>query len=345
MTNKEKKEYMSLALAYSSGAPFISELEKRADFYAKRPKRLYKYRSFDEHSIEMLDGCYAYSTPVGRLDDPFDCLTNIDLDRLCDGSNITLSDAIINAIVETVFSHPHSDSIGKEELVALAKKSVANGNCDYQVLCAELEKLDNISDKQKQAFCSVMLNFQSVTNSIVQSESITNLLNLLLKAKDSIGVCSLTTQRDNKVMWSLYGSTYKGYCVEYEEITDPDTLKCLRPVIYTKRFDNDIVGRLVVFSLESIIRMVTNGQMSTNIGALDELMCTKDADWKFQDEWRIVSNPGAHIPLKAKAVYLGFDVQPENEKKMMACAKRNGFALYKMNSPTGSKKVTYTKIV
>lgn len=37
ITNKEKREYLTLALAYN-GQAFISELQKRNEFNSKRPK-------------------------------------------------------------------------------------------------------------------------------------------------------------------------------------------------------------------------------------------------------------------------------------------------------------------
>ena len=47
MTNEEKKEYLSLKLAYQS-TPFISELEKRSHYFEMTPKTLFKYRKFDK---------------------------------------------------------------------------------------------------------------------------------------------------------------------------------------------------------------------------------------------------------------------------------------------------------
>lgn len=167
MTNEEKKEYLSLKLAYQS-TPFISELEKKNDYISKTPKTLFKYRKFDEYSFDMIENEYVYLAPAGVLDDPFDCLTNIDLENINDANSFNLS-------------------------------------------------------------------------------------------KEKVGVCSFTTKRDNKPMWSLYADTYKGYCIEYE------TLQNICPVIYTKEFDNNIIKTMVKFSLKTIIRFISSGQIKTEM--------------------------------------------------------------------------------
>lgn len=49
--------------------------------------------------------------------------------------------------------------------------------------------------------------------------------------------------------------------------------------------------------------------------------------------------------IKAKAVYLGFDVTAENQERMVRCAKHKGFSLFKMKTPKDTKKIEYDKLV
>lgn len=81
-------------------------------------------------------------------------------------------------------------------------------------------------------------------------------------------------------------------------------------------------------------------------GCFTQLICTKDSDWEYQDEWRIVGNANAKIkPMKIKSIYLGFDVSEENEKIIKELAMNKSFDIFKMNKPTGTKEITYTKII
>ena len=76
-----------------------------------------------------------------------------------------------------------------------------------------------------------------------------------------------------------------------------------------------------------------------------ELFCTKDTDWSYQQEWRLIANAGGHFGfLNINAIYLGFKVKKSNETKMKRYAKKYGFKLYKMNPPNGNKRISYTKI-
>ena len=75
MTNKEKEQYLSYMMIFKS-QPFLCELMEKNEFLNQMPKTLYKYRSFDKYTKEMLEEPYVFLAPVKNLDDPFDCLTN-----------------------------------------------------------------------------------------------------------------------------------------------------------------------------------------------------------------------------------------------------------------------------
>ena len=76
-----------------------------------------------------------------------------------------------------------------------------------------------------------------------------------------------------------------------------------------------------------------------------ELFCTKDSDWSYQSEWRLIGKAEDHChELKIKSIYLGFKVNKTNENKMKRYASKYGFNLYKMNAPSGDKIIRYTKI-
>ena len=79
---------------------------------------------------------------------------------------------------------------------------------------------------------------------------------------------------------------------------------------------------------------------------MNELFCTKDTDWAYQDEWRLIGNAGAHCTkLKVKAVYVGFKVSDNNLLKLKRIAKKRGFKVFLMNAPRGKKKISYSQVV
>lgn len=343
MTNKEKREYLNLALAYN-GQAFVSELERKNEFHSKRPKNFFKFRKFDEFAFDMLENEYVYLAPAGQLDDPFDCLMNIDLKRVYKKGTFKLSNNTIGAIIDTVSSHMGNKPIDRRELIRIFNACTRGESVDSKLLSDELYKLSYFSKQEKDLFYQVIINFSAVINALTETDELKKLFIQLKNAGNTIGVCSLTTKRDNKVMWSLYGDTYKGYCVEYEEIKEPEILKCIKPVVYSKKVDKAIIRTIIKFSIETSLRFASNGKIPTNIGIFDELTCSKDSNWAFQDEWRIVTKSKTKVRLKAKAVYLGFDITKENEEKIIACAKRKAFKVFKMKKPTGPTKIEYIQI-
>lgn len=344
MTNEEKKEYLNLKIAYHS-TPFMAEIEKKQDYISKTPRTLYKYRKFDDFSFDMIENDYVFLASTGSLDDPFDCLTDIDLKSIYKAENFSLTKEMNEYIIDIIFNHPHSEEVNKEKMIALIEESTIEGRINYTILKRKLDENNNFTNEQKNLLLNTMKNFKNTISTIINSKKFKNLFTLLIHSKEKIGVCSFTTKRDNRPMWSLYADRYKGYCVEYKMPIAKDLMQNLYPVIYTKDFDNNIVNALVKFTIEVIIRFCTNGKMKTELGCFAELICTKDSDWEYQDEWRLIGDANTKLkPFKIKAIYLGFDVDENNEKMILDYAARKGFNVYKMNKPINTKKITYIKL-
>ena len=90
-------------------------------------------------------------------------------------------------------------------------------------------------------------------------------------------------------------------------------------MIYTKRNNNSIVEKFTEYLISAMMRAITNGHVTGNIGATMELFCTKDSEWSYQSEWRLIAKAGTTCNrLKIKAIYLGFKVNKTNEERMRA---------------------------
>ena len=176
---------------------------------------------------------------------------------------------------------------------------------------------------------------------------------VLKEAGERVGVCSLSEINDNKVMWSLYCNEYKGYCVEYSIRNTKEGRRFLFPVIYTRKPNNNFIKKMFDSMFGELNRQVylrsnprEQNSVITNVGAIYELSCVKDIDWRFQKEWRVVGEPEDHFTeADIKAVYLGFKVSKSNENKMIRLAKKQHFNLFKMKSPNGKKRIEYLKLV
>lgn len=344
MNNKEKRKYMTDMLVFDS-TPFLSEFETRRDFLKKTPTILYKYRSFDEFSFEMIDEGYAFLAPVNGLDDPFDCLNDFSLKGFYNKKKNTITLEALDFIINMVCPNG-LQGMSREEVRELAAQCITEGGIDYEK-APKIIKSDGVVTTTTVEPLFVALNtFNENFQRQLENTEITGFAENAMNPGDKVGVCSLSEKRDNKVMWSLYGDTYAGYCIEYEIPKRKEVTPNLCPVIYTKRNNNKFIKKMIEYSMGAALCAISEGHLAGNIGAAMELFCTKDTDWDYQAEWRILGKAKDHFKyLKIKSIYLGFKVSQRNERKMKRAAKTHGFNLYKMNEPTGSKRITYVKIV
>lgn len=345
MTNREKQEYISLLEAYST-TPMIAEIEKRNEFYRKTPKTLYKYRRFDEFTFDMLANDYVYLTPAKFLDDPFDCLTNIDLSSMSPDGVYSMNDEMAEYIANIILSYPHSEEFTKADIKKVIKESVVNGKVDIDSFNLWIKKTLGLEKDFIEPFKNLMTAFDSAFDTLRNDAGMKEGILKLADSRESFGVCAFTTKRDNQTMWSLYSDTYKGYCVEYTTPNLKSIVWNLYPVIYSKKGSNDLIKTLVNISMATAIRGYTDAKTPTSmLGSIPELLCTKDPTWRYQDEWRLIGTPKLKVDVfTARNVYLGFDVTPENERKIIECSMRKGFGVCKMNRPNGDKRITYSKI-
>lgn len=343
MTNKEKEQYLSHMMIFRSRT-FVCELTRKRDFLNRTPKILYKYRSFDKYTKEMLEEPYVFLAPVKDLDDPFDCLANpgVESNQNDDLNSIGLS--MIDYVVDTICSLANT-KISKKEVKRIIPKCYINGEYNEDNARKVFAETSLISEAQKEMLIAVLRNIDCVTETIVKDDAIKSIVRISKNPSDKVGICSLSTKRDNKAMWSLYGKEYKGYCVKYEIPDDEEIKFNLYPTIYKRNDDNNIIRKLVKLGIANCIRFMSEGKFNSGIGCINELFCTKDTDWAYQDEWRLIGDAGVHCTkLKVKAVYAGFKVTDNNLQKIKRIGKKKGFKVFIMNAPKGKKRITYSEI-
>lgn len=342
MNNKEKRKYLSNLLLFQS-TPFITEFKTRSNFLEKTPVILYKFRPFDKYTFEMIEEGYAYLAPVKGLDDPFDCLSDFTINDFYNEKTHKIKPKAVDFIIKHVCPKGTQD-LSTKEVKELAIQCIEDG-INYEKIPKIVTSNDVMTRTEVEPFFIALNMFNKNFKRVIESAMADGFAKSAMFPDERVGICSLSEKRDNKVMWSLYGNNYAGYCIEYDVPKSQEVTPILCPVIYTKRSNNRFIKKMIEYSLGALLRNVTNGHLSGNIGASMELFCTKDTDWSYQSEWRLIASAGGHFKhLIIKAVYLGFKVKKTHENKMKKIAKEKGFTLYKMNPPNGKKKITYFKI-
>ncbi len=114
------------------------------------------------------------------------------------------------------------------------------------------------------------------------------------------GVFSLTKRPDNMALWAKYADNYKGYCLEFSNLS---RFSYVYEVIYSEKIP-------FTLSLEEYPSQV-------------EFLFTKSPEWSNEEEARILDSPGFHIfPKDAlKGIILGEYCDEENEKQILSWIK------------------------
>lgn len=343
MNNKAKRQYISDLLKFQS-SPFLSEFDTRKDFLKLTPSTLYKFRKFDEHSFDMIENGYAYLSPVKGLDDPFDCLSDFEIGEYYNKKTNKITPKAIDFILKQVCPNG-LPNLSKKEVRRMAIQCIDEDGINYEKAPKIVKESGCTTITEIEPLFVALNTFNENFKSIFEDSIVDGSAENAMFPGERVGVLSLTEKRDNKVMWSLYGDQYAGYCVEYDVPKKKELLSNLCPVIYTKKANNRFIEKLLEYTMAAMMRAISSGNLQGNIGAVMELFCTKDSDWSYQSEWRVIANAGAHCTyMPIKAIYLGFRVSKQKEQKLKKLAKRIGFDLFRMNPPSGSKRITYTRI-
>lgn len=140
-----------------------------------------------------------------------------------------------------------------------------------------------------------------------------------------IGVLSLSSNKNNLLMWSHYCSHHTGFVLEFE----PEWYGPPNSQQSPEMLPNSLVALQVNYSCD---RPVLEGD-ETASQKLDKLLLTKSVDWEYESEFRVIDNvrkSGIHSYKREllKGVYAGVkmgldDLQTLKETIVTANCKHN----------------------
>lgn len=142
----------------------------------------------------------------------------------------------------------------------------------------------------------------------------------------------LATDFKNRLMWSHYADSHRGFCIEYDfSGTDENTLSMTPfPVVYSE------VRPLMPW------KAAIDKTPESNAEATRQLMLgllTKDKAWEYENEWRIMmkngDDPTAKMP-PISCVYLGANISGDDKAKIIEIATKRGILVKQMVIDRGS---------
>lgn len=147
-----------------------------------------------------------------------------------------------------------------------------------------------------------------------------------LKMKELFLIGCICTNYKNKLMWSHYADSHKGFCIEYDYsdlIVDDHTVLPL-PVIYSDERPLISWKAALNNSLENVEEAVVQ---------FTKGLLTKDNIWSYENEWRILikATDVSDIPMpRVSCVYLGASISDENRNAILQIAKEKNYKVKQM---------------
>ena len=76
-----------------------------------------------------------------------------------------------------------------------------------------------------------------------------------------------------------------------------------------------------------------------------KILSTKNAEWSFQKEWRIIGKPCTKLTIpKIKKIYLGKNIKSENKDFILSLANELDFEVYMQEDDYENLTFRYVKI-
>ena len=240
----------------------------------ERLERVYKYRAFSHHTLDMLVEDRLYFADPGTFNDPLDTKPRLDPDI----DNAALERVLELLVVQRV----------EAELKAAAK------TIRYKFP----KTLEHIARQSQSAFRRRIedLHYHATNPDITADDT----LQLLLAAEVEVellqrydkGIVALGTRADCPLMWSHYGDQHNGICIGYTIPNDA--------AVHRVRYDAEPLVKA------SLVKAMLDGEEGAKGQVDGAVLLRKAPDWKYENEWRLIGERGAQDnPLELSEVVFG----------------------------------------
>lgn len=152
------------------------------------------------------------------------------------------------------------------------------------------------------------------------------------KMKNLFYIGCLCTSYKNRLMWSHYAESHKGFCIEYDfsGMGEDILSKLPLPVIYSE--NRPLIPWKAAF--ENSEKNMEEAYAEIMIGLL-----TKDKAWEYENEWRILINATDDSEFKMppiSCIYLGATIERNNRDMILDIAQKHNIPVKQMKVDRGA---------
>ncbi|WP_374372449.1 DUF2971 domain-containing protein [Dongia sp.] len=244
----------------------------------KVPQRLYKYRAFNNLTLDLLVVDHTFFADPSTFNDPLDTQPHLEVDI----ENVDLKEVLSKMVSERERSEmnaaAHAINYSGPKTVnhisKLSRRSAARVISEIEYFATDIEHAAEEQERLKQ-----------LLRSSIEVE---------LRRRYNKGVLSLAERPNCPLMWSHYGDQHKGICIGYS--VPPEDVDNLIKVDYRG-------GRRVKVS--DIAAMLSGDKSARQI--VDRAVLARKApEWKYEREWRLIGDRGlSNSALELEEVIFG----------------------------------------
>jgi hypothetical protein len=241
------------------------------------PNRLYKYRTFNDKTVDMLVMDELYFADPSTFNDPLDTKPSIETDICADKLEI-----ILRKLVEQRLEN---------ELKAAANVLRSGGQ----------RTADHIRALNQKIVEGIVagINYNATNPDYGCDDSRQFLLGqevgFELLRRYNKGVVSFSKSAISPLMWSHYADQHNGICIGYSIPSDITPIS-LHKVKYG--------GSRVIEA--SKIEAMMNGDQSASQNVNEAVLARKAEDWRYEKEWRLIGPRGAQrSPVELREITFG----------------------------------------
>ncbi len=157
-----------------------------------------------------------------------------------------------------------------------------------------------------------------------------------------IGVCTLSEDNSNLLMWSHYSYKHTGFCIEYD---GEELLQTL--MNYSTIGEDFLIMRVKYVNKYPSIKPFQPGEFSLN--EFLKLIAYKSRDWSYEKEWRITytDNTDTKIELNnrvIKSICFGLNCDKEKINEVKEYTKDKNIKYYKAIKNKDSFSIKFKRI-
>jgi hypothetical protein len=234
------------------------------------PARLYKYRSFDNRTLDQLVADRLFFADPSTFNDPLDTRPSLHADLRAD----ILEDILRRLVEERI----------KAEMGAAARAIKYRGP----------KTLNHIAVHSRRRADQVIADVRDYENDDDPAWLFEHFIEEELLRRYDKGIVSLAERAECPLMWSHYGDQHKGVCIGY---SIPDGAEQdLHKITY---------GGSRLVDASDVASMLDGDNAAQR--KVDEAVLSRKADeWGYEREWRLVGPRGVHdSPLELEEVVFG----------------------------------------